>query len=237
MKKEKKTSIEQAIDDLLSSGVPENISLGKLKEYLRENKKNLDKAEEKFKSHIYPQHKLNWNKNYINNFEIMKEIDTYSISIFTIISKLINKNNLIQLSLIDIINITNYSKPKIIKSINELIEKGFIAIKLKGEPKNSRSTIYMLNPELVTIGTGKQEKLKKEFWQLTGSKYKLNILNEPSKIHIDWLNIIENKNYIIGYDKIQIDDKIIHFNKLSVKEKQNKKMSAQNSTDKFPKDN
>ena len=147
MKKEKKTSIEQAIDDLLASGIPENIPLGKLKEYLKENKKTLDKAEEKFKSHIYPQYTLNWNKNYINNFEIMKEIDTYSISIFTIISKLINKNNLIQLSLIDIINITNYSKPKIIKSINELIEKGFIAIKLKGEPKNSRSTIYMLNPE------------------------------------------------------------------------------------------
>ena len=121
MKKEKKTSIEQAIDDLLASGIPENIPLGKLKEYLKENKKTLDKAEEKFKSHIYPQYTLNWNKNYINNFEIMKEIDTYSISIFTIISKLINKNNLIQLSLIDIINITNYSKPKIIKSINELI--------------------------------------------------------------------------------------------------------------------
>lgn len=226
MKKEKKTSIEQAIDDLLASGIPENIPLGKLKEYLKENKKTLDKAEEKFKSHIYPQYTLNWNKNYINNFEIMKEIDTYSISIFTIISKLINKNNLIQLSLIDIINITNYSKPKIIKSINELIEKGFIAIKLKGEPKNSRSTIYMLNPELVTIGTGRQEKLKIDFWKLTDSKYKLNNLEEPSKIHINWLKMMENKNYIIGYDKLEIDDKIIHFNKLSKKEKSSKTLES-----------
>ena len=232
MKKEKKTSIEQAIEDLLSSGIPENIPLGKLKEYLKEHKKNLDKAENKFKNHLYPQYKLNWNKNYINNFEIMKIIDAYSISIFTTISKLINKNNLIQLSLTDIINITNYSKHKIIKSIDELIEKGFIAIKLKGEPKTARATIYMLNPELVTIGTGNQEKLKKEFWQLTGSKYKLNTLNEPSKIHISWLDIIENQNYIIGYDKLQIDDEIINFNKLSPKEKQNKKMSAQQSTDK-----
>lgn len=226
MKKEKKTSIEQAIDDLLSSGIPENISLSKLKKYLKENKKILDKAEEKFKSHIYPQYKLNWNKNYINNFEIMKGIDTYSISIFTIISKLINKNNLIQLSLIDIINITNYSKPKIIKSINELIEKGFIAIKLKGDPKTSKATIYMINPELVTIGTGNQNKLKKEFWKLTGSKYNLNNLEKPSKIHINWFDMIENKNYIIGYNKIQIDDEIIHFNKLSKKEKSSKTLES-----------
>lgn len=217
--KNKKTSIEQAIDDLLSSGIPENITLGKLKEYLKENKKELSKAEEKFKSHIYPQHKLNWNKNYINNFEIMKEIDNYSISIFTTISKLINKNNLIQISNIEIVKITGYSKNKVIKSINELIKKGFITIKLKGEPKTSRATIYMINPELVTIGTGNQTQLKKEFWQLTGSKYKLNTLKEPSKIHINWLDMIENENYIIGYDKIQVDNEIIYFNKLSIKEK------------------
>lgn len=225
----KKTTTEQFVDDLISSGIP----LGnELKKYFQENKEKLKEVNKKFYSHIYPQYKLNWNKNYINNFEIMKAIDTYSISIFTIISKLINKNNLIQLSLTDIINITNYSKPKIIKSIDELTKKGFIAIKLKGESKTTRATIYMINPELVTIGTGNQEKLKKEFWKLTGSRYKLNILNEPSKVHIYWLNIIENKNYIIGYDKIEIDDEIINFNKLSPKEKQNKKMSVQQSTDK-----
>ena len=227
----KKTSIEQAIDDLLSSGIPENIPLGKLKEYLKQNKKDLNKAEEKFKSHIYPQHKLNWNKNYIDNFQIMKTVNAYSTSIFNIMSKLINKNNLIQISNTEIINITGYSKPKVIKSIGELIEKGFITIKLKNEPKTSRATIYMINPELVTIGTGNQTQLKKEFWQLTGSKYKLNVLEKPSKIHINWLDMIEKENYIIGYDKIQVDDEIIYFNKLSPKEKQNKKVSAQESTD------
>ena len=67
MKKEKKTSIEQAIDDLLSSGIPENITLGKLKDYLNQNKKDLIKAEDKFKNHLYPQYKLNWNKTYITN--------------------------------------------------------------------------------------------------------------------------------------------------------------------------
>ena len=230
MKKEKKTSIEQAIDDLLSSGIPENISLGKLKEYLKENKKDLSKAEKKFKNHLYPQHKLNWNKNYINNLELCKLLNAKSFSIFNSISKLINKNNLIQISNTEIVNITNFSKQTVINSINELIEKGFITIKLKGEPKNSRATIYMINPELTTIGTGNQTQLKKEFWELTGSKYKLNILENPSKIHINWLDVTENQNYIIGYDKIQIDDEIINFNKLSIKEKQ-KKMSAQISTD------
>ena len=225
MKKEKKTSIEQAIDDLLSSGIPENISLGKLKEYLKENKKDLAKAEDKFKNHLYPQYKLNWSKNYINNLELCKLLNTKSFSIFNSISKLINKNNLIQISNTEIVNITNYSKQTVINSINELIEKGFIAIKLKGEPKNSRATIYMINPELTTIGTGNQEKLKREYWELTSSIYKLNNLEKPSKIHINWLNMIENENYIIGYDKIQIDNEIINFNKLSLKEKQ-KKMSA-----------
>ena len=226
MKKEKKTSIEQAIDDLLSSGIPENITLGKLKDYLNKNKKDLIKAEDRFKNHLYPQYKLNWNKTYITNIEIYKSLGAKSIGIFNILNKLINKNNLVQISKSELKNILKYDDKTIIKSINELIEKGFIAIKLKGESKTSRATIYMINPELVTIGTGNQEKLKKEFWQLTGSKYKLNILNEPSKIHIDWLNIIENKNYIIGYDKIQIDDKIIHFNKLSKKEKSSKTLES-----------
>lgn len=226
MKKEKKTSIEQAIDDLLFSGIPENITLGKLKDYLNQNKKYLIKAEDRFKNHLYPQYKLNWNKTYITNLEIYKSLGAKSIGIFNILNKLINKNNLVQISKNELKNILKYDDKTIIKSIDELIKKGFIAIKLKGESKTSRATIYMINPELVTIGTGSQEKLKKEFWQLTGSKYKLNILNEPSKIHIDWLNIIENKNYIIGYDKIQIDDKIIHFNKLSKKEKSSKTLES-----------
>lgn len=226
MKKEKKTSIEQAIDDLLSSGIPENITLGKLKDYLNQNKKDLIKAEDKFKNHLYPQYKLNWNKTYITNLEIYKSLGAKSIGIFNILNKLINKNNLVQISKSELKKILKYDDKTIIKSIDELIKKGFIAIKLKGESKTSRATIYMINPELVTIGTGNQEKLKKEFWQLTGSKYKLNILNEPSKIHINWLNIIENKNYIIGYDKIQIDDKIIHFNKLSKKEKSSKTLES-----------
>lgn len=221
--KDKKTTTEQFIEDLIASRV---ILGNELKKYFQENKNKLKEVDSKFYRHIYPQHKLNWCKLYNNNLGITKKIDKTSISILNILYKLINKNNLIQISISEIIKLTGYSNKTIIKSIDELIEKGFIVIKLKGEPKTSRSTIYMINPELITIGTGNQTKLKKEFWELTGSKYKINILEEPSKIHIDWLNMIENENYIIGYDKMQIDDEIIHFNKLSPKEKQNKKMSV-----------
>ena len=98
MKKEKKTSIEQAIDDLLFSGIPENITLGKLKDYLNQNKKYLIKAEDRFKNHLYPQYKLNWNKTYITNLEIYKSLGAKSIGIFNILNKLINKNNLVQIS-------------------------------------------------------------------------------------------------------------------------------------------
>ena len=214
--KNKKTTTEQFIDDLIASGIP----LGnELKKYFQENKNKLKEVDEKFYSHIYPQHKLNWNKTYITNLEIYKLLNAKSVSIFNVISKLINKNNLIKISIIEIKKLLKYDDKTIIKSLNELIEKGFIAIRLKGEPKTSRATIYMINPELVTIGTGNQIQLKKEFWQLTGSKYKMNILEEPSKIHINWLDMIENENYIIGYDKIQVDDEIIYFNKLSPKEK------------------
>lgn len=230
--KDKKTTTEQFIEDLIASRV---ILGNELKKYFQENKNKLKEVDSKFYRHIYPQHKLNWCKLYNNNLGITKKIDKTSISILNILYKLINKNNLIQISISEIIKLTGYSNKTIIKSIDELIEKGFIVIKLKGEPKTSRSTIYMINPELITIGTGNQTKLKKEFWELTGSKYKINILEEPSKIHIDWLNMIENENYIIGYDKIQIDYEIIHFNKLSPKEKQNKKMSVnfEENTDKI----
>lgn len=220
--KKKKTTTEQFIDDLIASGIP----LGnELKKYFQENKDKLKEVDEKFYSHIYPQIKLNWCKLYNNNLEITKKTDKASINILNILYKLINRNNFIQISTSEIIKLTGYSNKTIIKSIDELIEKGFIAIKLKAEPKVSRSTIYMINPELVTIGTGNQTQLKKEFWKLTGSKYKLNNLEKPSKIHTNWLDMIENENYIIGYDKIQIDNEIIYFNKLSQKEKQ-KKMSA-----------
>lgn len=214
MSKSKKTTTEQFIDDLISSGIP----LGNdLKKYFQQNKTKLKEVDKIFYSHLYPQHKLSWNKNYITNFEIIKIIDTYSISIFTIISKLINKNNLIQLSLADIINLTNYSKQKIINSINELVEKGFIVVKLKGEPKTSRATIYMINPELTTIGTGNQTQLKKEFWELTGSIYENGELTKLSRVHKKWLDYQENQAYIIGYDKIEVDNNTIHFNKLSTK--------------------
>lgn len=221
--KKKKTTTEQFIDDLIASGVP----LGnELKKYFQENKDKLKEVDEKFYSHIYPQIKLNWCKLYNNNLEITKKTDKASINILNILYKLINRNNLIQISISEIIKLTGYSNKTIIKSIDELIEKGFIAIKLKAEPKTSRSTIYMINPELVTIGTGNQTQLKKKFWQLTGSKYKMNILEEPSKIYINWLDMIKDENYIIGYDKIQVDNEIINFNKLSKKEKSSKTLES-----------
>ena len=226
----KKNTTEQFIDDLITSGIP----LGnELKKYFQENKNKLKEIEEKFRNHMYPNYKLSWCKTYINNLEIynLLNLSIKSISIFNVISKLINKNNLIKISILEIKKLLKCDDKTILKAINELIEKGFITIKLKGEPKTSRATIYMINPELVTIGTGNQTQLKKEFWQLTGSKYKLNVLEKPSKIHINWLDMIEKENYIIGYDKIQVDDEIIYFNKLSPKEKQNKKVSAQESTD------
>lgn len=219
----KKTTTEQFIDDLISSGIP----LGnELKEYFKKNREKLKEVDKKFYSHIYPNKNLKWSKHYIK-IELHKNIKSNSFMIFNAISNLINKNNLVQISQKEIKEITNVKDLKTIsKSINELIEKGFITIKLQGNKQ--RNTIYMINPELVTIGTGNQNKLKKEFWEITGSKYKLNILEAPSKIHINWLNMLENQNFIIGYDKIQIDDKIISFNKISVK---TKKMSAQKSTD------
>lgn len=221
----KKTTTEQFIDDLITSGIP----LGEeLKKYFEKNKKKLKEVDKKFYSHIYPNKSLKWSKHYIK-IELHKNIKANSFMIFNAISNLINKNNLVQISQKEIIEITNIKDLKTIsKSINELIEKGFITIKLKGNKQ--RNTIYMINPELITIGTGRQEKLKKEFWEITGSKYKMNDLKTPSKIHNNWLNMIENQNYIIGYDKIQVNDEIINFNKLSIKEKQ-KKMSAQESTD------
>ena len=217
----KKTTTEQFIDDLISSGIP----LGNdLKEYFKQNKTKLKDVDKKFYSHIYPNKSLKWTKNYIK-IELHKNITANSFMIFNAISNLINKNNLIQISQKEISNITNIKDLKTIsKSIKELTEKGFIVIKINGNTK--RNTIYMINPELITIGTGNQTKLKKEFWELTGSQYKLNNLEKPSKIHNYWFDLFEDENYIIGYDKIQINDEIINFNKLSIKEKQNKKMSV-----------
>lgn len=219
--KKKKTTAEQFIDDLISSGIPLAIEL---KKYFEENKNKLKEVDERFYSHIYPNKNLKWTKKYIN-LEIYKIISPSSFLIFDAISNLINKNNLVQISQKEIIEFTECkNKRTVSKSLKELIEKGFIAIKLKGNTK--RNNIYMINPEITTIGKGNQEKLKKEFWKLTGSIYELGILKEPSKIHNFWLDLQENQSYIIGYDKIQINDEIISFNKLSERKITQKKSSV-----------
>lgn len=215
MKKQKKTSIEQALDDLIKVGVP---NVEEIKKYLKENINELNKAEKLFQNHIYPNKNLKWIKLYKQNLEISKYISTTSFSIFNCILKLINKDNLIQISHKEISKIANIkNKTYISNSINELIINGFITVKIKGNTR--RNTIYMINPELVTIGTGNQELLKIKFWKLTGTEYKNNNIINYSKIHKNWINLNTKQNYIVGYDKLEINNETIYFNKLSQKEK------------------
>lgn len=128
-----------------------------------------------------------------------------------------NGTNLLQISLNDLLLVLNSkSKHTIQNALNELIEKGFIAIKIKG--KGRISSVYMINPQIAIKGNCNVDYLIHEFWKLTGTTYKehSNDVDEFSKPHGNFIDFVaKSKPYSMGYDRQESSNGTLYFNKIN----------------------
>ena len=128
-----------------------------------------------------------------------------------------NGTNLLQVSYNDLLLVLNTnSRHTIQNALNELIEKGFIAIKIKG--KGRISNVYMVNPEIAIKGNCNIDYLTREFWKLTNTTYKdySNDIEVMSSAYSNFNDLInKGKPYSMGYNKQETKKGTIYFNKLN----------------------
>lgn len=210
---ENHSSVVQALLDMKSVGcsIPEIECL--LKE-LQSDPAKQKKADKLFKSHLYPQKSINWIK-YYNDIELERYISGYALQIFMAMAKNMRTLNLIQVSHNDLVIMTGLDKRTISKFLKELIAKGCIAIKIPGN--RTRASVYMINPQLATVGTGDKKQLTYDFWKLTGTIEATNQKEEDklSSIHEQFLAHTIYRNYSIGYDKQVTSQGTFIFNKIN----------------------
>lgn len=209
----KVTSIEQALIDLKKAGGSSSY-IDYLLDELKSSKELLEQSEELFHSHLYPDKSINWFKHY-NSYEFERILNPYEFKILTLMAKNMNISNLIQISQNDLKAITGLNKRTISDSLKNLIDNGYIAIKLLGNSRNAN--VYMVNPLFATVGTGNQELLTNEFWKLTGDIYDNTGYKviEKSLPHFRFNNISKEQTYSRGHNRQETTDGIIYFNKIN----------------------
>ena len=201
------SSVFQAILDLESAGVPNNI-LSSLKEYLIEYPYTLKEADTLFHKHQYPQNSICWSRLY-NDIAFEHFLSEREYMILSFLAKGMWTNNLLQTSQNDILEYTSISsKGNVNKAIHGLLEKGCIAIKFPGN--NREKTVYMVNPEFATVGTEHKKSLTKTFWDLV----------DNDKIEEEWhsLHAFNNPTYYFGRNSIDG----INFNETKKRHKEKK---------------
>lgn len=115
-----------------------------------------------------------------------------------VIASGIDQANLLQISTRDIERAAGLNRTAACESIQSLLAQGCIAVERPGT--RNIASIYMLNPEIATVGNSKAS--RKRFWTLTGSKYedngRSNEVEEYSEPHKTWINMTASRVYTVG---------------------------------------
>ncbi|HBI62797.1 MAG TPA: hypothetical protein DDY31_16590 [Lachnospiraceae bacterium] len=216
------SSIKQVLLDMKSAGFSSDaikILLDECEDY----PKMLAEADKKFSSHKYPHHSIVFLK-ITNKIEFFNILSPKAVIVLNAMCCTMNTGNLIQITQDDLLNITNLGNKKTIKeALMELLEKGFIAIRLKGNTR--RGTVYMVNPLVARCGKEIPE-LEKVFWTLTGTKYDGKI-TEYSNPHDTWKENVKKRTYSIGYGKQDTTSGEIRFGKINEPKIKTKKGSPE----------
>ena len=208
-KKAKKTSIMQALEDLKRSGGNKD-AVTILIQQLKEDRELEEIVEKRFRERLYPDKSLTWSKLQCE-IEFSRFLSPNAVTILTMMCQNMRHGNLLQISQRKIAEICSVTSPKaVVKALNELIECGCIAVRIEGNTR--RAPIYMVNPEISTIGSP----IKKHefiFWQYAnkseteGEGYK----NPKDK----WKELTATRTYSLGYDKQEEGTRIVRFNKIN----------------------
>lgn len=119
-----------------------------------------------------------------------KVLDTFSDAI--------DQANLVQMSTRDIEKAAGVDRAAARESIKSLMAKGCIAVEKEGT--RNIAAVYMVNPEITTVGNSKAS--DKRFWELTGTVYKdggkgreVETFSEP---HMEWIKLTAVRSYTVG---------------------------------------
>lgn len=222
----KKTSIMQAMEDLKRSGGNKD-AVNILIQQMTEDEELQEIVEKRFRERLYPDKSLKWSKLQCE-VEFSRFLSPNAVTILMMMCQNMRHGNLLQISQRKIAEICSVTSPKaVVKALNELIECGCIAVRIEGNTR--RAPIYMVNPEISTIGTP-IKKLGFIFWQYAD---KSETEGEGYKSPKDkWKNLTENRTYSKGYDKQEEGTRTVYFNKINepnLKKKKKVKTSEESS--------
>lgn len=207
--KQKKTSIMQALEDLKSSG-GDIEAVNKLIHQLEENKELQEVVEKIFRNRLYPEKSLTWLK-LRGDVEFSRFLSPNAVTILIAMCQNMRHGNLLQISQRKIMAITSISSPKaVVKALDELISVGAIAVRLKGT--SHRPPVYMVNPEIATIGT-ENKKLEFVFGEYSDKSDKVPEGYENPRDK--WKTLTKFRTYSKGYDKQGDGTGTVYFNKIN----------------------
>lgn len=204
------SSIMQALLDLKSSG-GDACAIAILTQQLENDNRVLEDAEKLFKKHQHPEHTLKWCKLY-GNVEFSRFLSVNALSILVAMCQNMNHWNLLQINYRTIIEITPLNSLKSVKpALQELMEKGCIAVQIEGTTKSP--AVYKVNPEIAIVGDPIPHH-KDMFWSLvqenSGSDDK-----ESSAPYKRWDALTSKRTYAKGNDYREIGSKKYRFNKIN----------------------
>ena len=162
------SSVVQMCLDAAKAGHPELLeALQAIKEKDPRAIKDIDGI---WNSHKHPDNSLAWVK--FKNFEKCRAISNLSKlsggdkakSLLLAMIQIVNQDMYVQCSHNIIGKIVSQSKPTVIKCIDTLIQYGFIVVAKKATNKDA--AVYMINPNVVTVGKTEDDKLLEKFNEL-----------------------------------------------------------------------
>lgn len=214
------SSVKQVLLDMKSAGFSSD-AINKLLYECEINPVMREEADKKYSQHQYPQSAIVFAK-VSNKIEFSRILSPKAVAVLNLMSCAMHVNNLIQVTLDELMNYTSLgNKNTVKKALIELQKNGFIAVRLKGNTR--RGTVYMVNPLVARCGK-EIPGMKRTFWALTGTKYNGKKITEYSKPHETWKENVKKKTYSIGYESIKISEKEkIRFSKFNKPAKDIKK--------------
>lgn len=162
---------------------------------------NTDKL---FESHRYPEKSIKWVKHRRDN-ELPRILTSDEKLVLDTLEQYMNQSNLLQIGSRMLSKITGLNDRTVRSALESLIDKGCIAIKIKGV--SNRPSIYMVNPEIGTVGNSSKWVSESNFWILTGSVYELGknnrlVLKDVSEPHRRWIELTSSRFFEVGTESI-----------------------------------
>lgn len=194
------SSMVQHVLEYRELGGSMNITLGDFLKMAQEDSamqklvKETDKAVDR---KGYPDSTITFHKTE-RGVEVGRFLSMRDLKILRVFETGIDQANLVQVSTRDIVKAADVDLATARAGVNSLLELGCIAIKRKG--RGNKPTIFMLNPEIGTVG--KSKAFPKQFWQLTETVYKDggkgNEVETFSKPHMEWIRLTAVRRFTVG---------------------------------------